>query len=140
VNTSASDHPSTDLSKQDQPINDQTTAVLPSDEWLETLEKVCASHSPGHPKGYSVRCTHPLLTMFTSMDDSDENRSLIHSNTIINWALLGPCVTLVLYVDNIRSAISHRAHEQGWTIEPVPLKRHGTQYSIRLLVLNYNNF
>ena len=60
-----------------------------------------------------------LLTLFTSMDENDAARSLIHNNTIRNWSSLKPVVNPILFTNN--ETLKQIVEKYGW--QTLPLKR-----------------
>lgn len=62
-----------------------------------------------------------LLTLFTSMDENNAQRSLIYNNTIRNWASLRPMVTPVLFTNN--ETFKNWVMKEGW--QTLPLQKAG---------------
>ena len=82
-----------------------------------------------------------LLTLFTSMNETNTRRSLIYNNTIRNWASLRPMVTPVLFTNN--DTFKTWVVKEGW--QTLPLQKSGAggmpilKYMYRAAIENFRS-
>ena len=69
-----------------------------------------------------------LLTLFTTFKESS-NRNNIQTNTILNWASLGPKVQPLVFTNLSSTGILvERARKHGWIIAPLQRVHYGGFY------------
>jgi len=104
--------------------NDSTiVSVPPTVDWEWQRDLDCTIRSFSDHTGILDGCALPILTVFTTMNDSSEESVECvrkQHNTIINWASLGSCVQPVLYVNDTDSDLADFALKNGWLVQSVP--------------------